>query len=249
MYRDELCGFSRDRTKTLAIVVMRVCANCVSRDSICRANYHVSATAARRRSITRVSPLIGISQDRKSGPVQGEKRAEEALATARERAWVLARYDAIMRYGPRRKGGWARGGGAGTERREAERARKRGTERELDARTRRKETGRGDGDEGGGEGRMVLPHWPWLGPKLRWVEVLPGPLVASPSPPPALPRFPRRCPAALRAHRRAPPGLPCSSAFADSSIKDITKSTLDENTLPLYRGVPRERRAKTLRLR
>lgn len=81
--------------------------------------------------------------------------------------------------------------------------------------------------------------------------MLPDPLVAPPLPwpplpPPsspyrALPKFYLLCPAALR----APPGLPCSSAFADSSIKDITKSTLDENTLPLYRGVPRERRAKT----
>lgn len=45
----------------------------------------------------------------------------------------------------------------------------------------------------------------------------------------------------LAARCQAPPGLPRSSAFADSSIKDITKSTLDENTLPLYRGEHRER--------
>ncbi|KAF7382100.1 hypothetical protein HZH66_013532 [Vespula vulgaris] len=36
---------------------------------------------------------------------------------------------------------------------------------------------------------------------------------------------------------------PACSAFADSSIKDITKSTLDENTLPLYRTA---NRTKTL---
>lgn len=196
----------------------------------------ITRYAIRRRSITRVSPLIGISQDRKL--VRARRKEKKALATARERAWVLARYDAIMRYGPRRRGG--RGRGKRARKRETERIGRANKKKRNQTRWRRRRRR---------EGRMVLPPWPWLGPKLRWVEVLPGPLVASPSLPLALPRFSLPCPAALRAHRRAPPGLPCSSAFADSSIKDITKSTLDENTLPLYRGVPRERRAKTLRLR
>lgn len=82
----------------------------------------ITRYAIRRRSITRVSPLIGISQDRKL--VRVRKKRKKALATARERAWVLARYDAIMRYGPRR-----REGGQAGRRRETERARKRGTER------------------------------------------------------------------------------------------------------------------------
>lgn len=132
----------------------------------------ITRCAIRRRPITRVSPLIGISQDRKLVRARKKRQKRKRKKTvARERAWVLARYDAIMRRGL----GWGEKESNGRERREKERIGR--------ARMRRKEIEGGDARPGGrrGERVVVLPHWPWLGPKLRWVEVLPGPLVASPS--------------------------------------------------------------------
>lgn len=153
---------------------------------------------------------------------------------------------------PSRKRRWGKGGG-GSNWWEKERR------RESNARTREKKKPDEVTERGGRRGRTDGPAvltltrpevevgWDAAGPSCRAPLAPPRP-PSSPLLPRrrALPRFYLLCPAALRAHRRAPPGLPCSSAFADSSIKDITKSTLDENTLPLYRGVPRERRAKTL---
>lgn len=225
----KLCKFLHDQSKLLRRPVTPFTIQ-----SIVRIIMHQMITryAIRRRSITWVSPLIRISQDCKK--VRARRKEKTTCAAAKQRAWVPARYDAIMRYKRARS---LRGNRASEKKRQ----------KESDPRTRRKEVGRGDGEEGEGrESRMVLPHWPWLGPKLRWVEMLPGPLVASPSPTLTFLWSSLLRPAALRVYRQAPPGLPCSSAFADSSIKDITKSTLDENTLPLCRGVPRERRAKTL---
>lgn len=162
---------------------------------------------------------------------------EKTRSKTQRRAWVPTWYDAIMRYGATFS--WTGEGGRTRGKEEEDNERKGGrSEKKEEARKR------------GGQGGWGLPHWPWLGPKLRWVEVLPGPPVhllrfsislfrsalfpslslRSEEDTPVSPHY-------GRPHR----AWPCSSAFADSSIKDITKSTLDENTLPLYRGKHRER--------
>lgn len=121
-----------------------------------------------RRPITRVSPLIGISQDRKK-TVRAKERKEtfirrhtEEEREKEERAWVLARYDAIMRYEHRLEEARKR-----QEEKKGDRAdgeKKRETERIEYTRTRRKETGRGDGERGGPKGArgrggpVVLPY-------------------------------------------------------------------------------------------
>lgn len=79
----------------------------------------ITRYAIRWRLITRVSPLIGISQDRKM--VREKKREKHLYGGTLERAWVLARYDAIMRYEHRRGSGeGAEGDRAGEKKRDGE---------------------------------------------------------------------------------------------------------------------------------
>lgn len=79
-------------------------------------------------------------------PCKKEKKKEKALATARERAWVLARYDAIMRYGPcswrggeGRGAGMAEGNQAGEKKRDRENWTREQEEKKPDEVTEKKE--------------------------------------------------------------------------------------------------------------
>lgn len=137
----ELCGFSRDHlelSRDHYHVIALLAIQSVVRIITCPI---ITRYAIRHRSITRVSPLIGISQDRKL--VRVRKKRKKALATARERAWVLARYDTIMRYARTlSKGGgagMAEGNRAGEKKRDRENGTREQEEKKPDEVTEKKE--------------------------------------------------------------------------------------------------------------
>lgn len=174
------------------------------------ANYHVSYDNPPCYSLASYHTGISANWDfagSQDGP--WKKGKNHLYGGTLERAWVLARYDAIMRYEHRR--------GSGEEKKgDRKLVRKRETERIECANKKKRNRTRWRREVIGG-GRVVLPYWPWLDPKLRWVEMLPDPLVAPlflpPRPPSSSPSCPSEVlPSVPRGTPRAPAG-PTGSAL------------------------------------
>jgi len=166
---DDLCGFSCDRSELSRS--LRRSVTLFARFNLRRANYHVSYDNPLCYSLASYHTGISTNWDfagSQDGPWKKEKN--HLYGGTLERAWVLARYDAIMRYEHRRGSGEGEKGGL-------ELVRKRETERIECANKKKRNRTRWRREVNGG-GRVVLPYWPWLDPKLRWVEMLPDPLVA-----------------------------------------------------------------------
>lgn len=134
---DDLCGFSCDRSKVSRS--LRRSVTLFARFNLRRANYHVSYDNPLRYSLASYHTGISTNWDfagSQDGPWKKEKN--HLYGGTLERAWVLPRYDAIMRYEHRRGSGEGEKGGSNWWEKERR--------RESNARTRKKETGRGDGE-------------------------------------------------------------------------------------------------------